>query len=369
MPLASRPIRVLHCIWRMGSGGAERQLAFLSSGLIADGFENHAAFVYPGENSDRLRATGTVLHRIDAAHKYDIRVLPRLFAIARRLKPDVIHTWLAQMDIAGGITAELLRVPWVLSERSAAENYPLTLLYAARALVGRRASVIVANSAGGALYWQRKVDNATIRVIDNGVAVGAIEKAVTARGDTLGIADDEIVILHVGRLSAEKNLESLIDAMWRLVGSRPAHLVLCGDGPLEAPLRTRTRERGLESRVHFAGFVDDVWSWLRRANVYVSVSRHEGHPNATLEAMAASVPIVLSDMPAHRAIADETSSIFVPLDGVEAIAEGLNAALRGDGSVRERVAAARRRVERYSLKRMVSEYEAVYRELTARRCG
>ena len=115
-------MRILNCIWRMGLGGAERQLVQLSSGLIARGVDVHVATAYPGHCDDDLAATGAVPHRFRPLGKYDVTLVPRTIRLIRRVRPDVVLTWLAQMDIVAGAAARAAGVPWIICERSAAAN-------------------------------------------------------------------------------------------------------------------------------------------------------------------------------------------------------------------------------------------------------
>src|SRR5262249_28336254 len=154
-------------------------------------------------------------------------VLPRVARLVRRVHPEVIHTWLTQMDIAGGMAAKLMRVPWVMSERSAAGLYPRNVMNRAREVIGRRADMIVANSPPGADYWRTLgVPPVRIEVIPNFVPREEIVAAPMLDDDRV-VAGDELVV-HVGRLSHDKNLLTLLTAMEEVCHKRPrAKLALC----------------------------------------------------------------------------------------------------------------------------------------------
>src|SRR5688500_14774257 len=120
----TRRPRLLHCIWRLGLGGAERQLILLSTGLAAKGADVHVLTAYPGYCDEQLAATSAIPHRLDLATNYDVTMFPRLVALVKRLRPDVITTWLTQMDIVAGLAAQVARTPFVICERSGPEAYP-----------------------------------------------------------------------------------------------------------------------------------------------------------------------------------------------------------------------------------------------------
>jgi glycosyltransferase involved in cell wall biosynthesis len=354
-------MRILHLVWALAGGGAERQLAEIAPELAQRGHDVHVAFTVPGVYAARLAASACTLHQIAKSWKYDPLVLPRLVGLVRRVRPDVMHTWLTQMDIAGGLVSRLLRIPWVMSERSSASLYPPILLNRARVAVGRHADLVAANSAGGGDYWKdHGVAAARIVVIPNFVPVREIESAPPL--DDPRIAEGDELVLYVGRLAPEKNLPRLIEAMAIVCRGRPrARLALCGDGILREALAAQVRAAALEERVVFTGFVPNVPSWLKRANALAAVSFTEGHPNAVLEAIAAGAPLVLSDIPAYRAVAGEDAASFVPVGDAEAMAEAIAATLADRDAALRRAARARDVIAPLSLDATITRFEDAYR--------
>jgi glycosyltransferase involved in cell wall biosynthesis len=284
--------------------------------------------------------------------------------LARRVRPDVIHTWLTYMDILGGLSAKLLRIPWVMSERSGAEMYRPAVLNRLRAALGRHAHLIAANSTGGAGYWtDLGVPPVRVVVIPNFVPLGEFDSAPILQDPR--ISEDEELVLHVGRLSSEKNPQLVIAAFREVCRERPrAKLAFCGEGPLLDRLKAQVHEAGLDERVIFAGFVPRVASWIKRAGVVVAVSTFEGHPNAALEAMAARVPLVVSNIPSYRAILDDCSASFVSPNEPRAIAAAIVDALQDrNRQASDRAARARLTVEHLSLDSMVQQYEGLYQRV------
>jgi len=348
----------------MGMGGAERQLVQLTAGLRRRGIDVQVATVFPAENDAPLALAGVMPHRLRAFGKYDPLLVPRMIGLMRRLRPDVVSTWLTQMDILGGASAKLTRLPWVLCERSAAAAYPTSALNSARAHLGARADAIVANSEGGREYWHHRVDDGRIRVIPNVVPLSEIDR-VAADVDAVG--DDEEVILYVGRFSAEKNLDRLIDALGMVMPRRSAKAVFCGDGPLRAAIEQKASALGITHRTLFLGTVSNVWAWMKRAAVVVGVSVFEGNPNALLEAIACGTPLVVSDIPAHRALVNEESAWLVDAASPESIAQGLLAALGDRAEAQARAERARAVVASRSADDVAAQYAEVYESVVRRR--
>ena len=349
-------MRVLQCIWRLSIGGTEGQLTRLASGLSRRGIDVHVVTALPG---DLDSAVACPMHRIAPLFKYDPSAFLQLATLSRRLRPDVIHTFLTQMDIVGGAAATILRIPWVLSERSNVNAYPPALRHRMRAMIGKQADAIVANSPAGADYWRRVAPGvARIRVIPNAIPHTEIDAAAPLADPPPGE-----LILYAGRLSPEKNLKPLLAALAPILRERNATAAFCGDGMLRKELEQKTRDLGIEGRTRFAGNVPNVWSWMKSASAIVAVSTFEGNPNAVLEAAAAGVPLILSDIPAHRAVFGDDAARFVDGSMPESITIGILDVLENRQEALARARRAREAIGSRTEDEILSQYEQVYREV------
>ena len=117
------------------------------------------------------------------------------------------------------------------------------------------------------------------------------------RGADLQSGREPGLIVCVGRLSAEKDQVTLVEAFARLPDRSGARLVLVGEGPLRGAIEETVRRLGLGGRVALAGFDPDPLSWLLRAELAVCSSRFEGFGNAIVEALACGTPVVSTDCP------------------------------------------------------------------------
>jgi glycosyltransferase involved in cell wall biosynthesis len=353
-------VRIAHLILSLTGGGAERQLSYLAASLAAAGHDTHVGFVFPGVNAERLAKTGCSLHELRAARAWHPLLAAEAAALLRRVKPDVVQTWLTHMDVVSGAAAFLLGIPWVMSERSSRDYYPPTLLNRARRAAGHRATMIVPNSGGGAEHWiSSGADPSRIEVVPNFVPVREIEAAPAVDDERL--ADGDELILHLGRLSPEKNVGVLAHVLQIVVAKRPrARLVFCGEGPLRDGLASQFAARGLLGRVVFAGFVADVASWLKRASVALTVSPCEGRPNALLEAIAAGVPLIVSDIPAHRAVLPADAACFTAGGDPKAIAAAVVHALSDPEAAGRRALRARAALADHSLEEIRDAYLRIY---------
>jgi glycosyltransferase involved in cell wall biosynthesis len=181
----------------------------------------------------------------------------------------------------------------------------------------------------------------------------------------LGLPREGLVVGSVGRLHPQKAHDTLIEA-YSIVRRRvPAvSLVIVGDGAERGALERRARALGVEGGVHFLGIRQDIPQILACLDVFVLASLYEGHPNAVLEALSMELPVVVTDIPPCRdvIVPGETGALVPPGAPVE-MAAAIEALL-GDEARRRRLGGNGRRavIERFSLRKMVEEYQQLYAE-------
>jgi glycosyltransferase involved in cell wall biosynthesis len=349
----------------MAGGGAQRQLAYLSGELVRSGWDVHVALIQEGTNFGRLDATGATVHRVHAFGNHDPLILGRLIRTVRAVRPDVVQGWLLQMDVLCGLAAILTRTPLVFTERSATQAYPPSLKTWLRIQVGRRAAAIVSNSSTGDRYWQARAGNRVKRfVIPNGLPLDEIRATPPTSEPDMGLPADDPVVLYAGRLSAEKNVETIVRALRLVADVRPVLGIVCGDGPFAERLSGLISELDLGDQVRAVGYVSNLWSLMKRANVLVSVSFFEGNPNVVLEAMACGLPLIVSDIPAHRELLDERMTIFVDPGRPRQVADAIQSVLNDPAGAATRAQAALASAQSYALPLVAHRYAEVYRSVS-----
>jgi glycosyltransferase involved in cell wall biosynthesis len=357
-----RKLTLLHCIQNLSGGGAERQLTLIARAQARRGHAVHVALVPEGPNLERLIDSGVQVHPLPRRNNHHPAILADLNRVFHRVRPDVVHSWLIQMDVLAGLVACWDRTPMVLMEQNSAgayqEGLKSTLL---RPLVGRFAEAIVANSKKGLEYWRGRVGGHTrLPVVRNGLAIEEIDAAPVADLTGLGIPRETPLVLFVGRLVDQKNLGLLVDAMALVAARMPATLFLCGEGPNRAALTEQIRSAGLQDRVVMPGYRSDAWALMKRAEVFVNPSLFEGQPNTVVEAMACGCPLVVSDIPEHREFLDESGALFFPLGSPGALAEALIQAITDPDATARRRLRALEDGRSLAIDRVVSRYEDVY---------
>lgn len=366
MRIPSSHRRVLHLIPNMGGGGAERQLTYIARGQVALGWDVHVAIVREGPNYPHLVSSGATIHRLRAGSNYDPRLLGQVLSLIRSLRPAIVHTRILQMDIIGGLASTLCRTPWVLSERASAPAYDSGFKNRLRIFLTRYAAAIDANSARGADYWSVVQPEVSVRIIPGGLPLEEIEAAPVHELRPPQRSPEVPAILFAGRFDAQKNVLNLLRALHLVMRQRDAVAVLCGRGPQEEEARCLVSELGIEDRVRFAGFVPDLWSLMKSADVFVSPAVFEGRPNSVLEAAACHCPLVVSDIAEHREFLDDSAALFVSWNDVDAIAAALIETLNNRAVAWRKAETAFQCVSRFTIPEMLRQLEALYSDVLAK---
>lgn len=176
----------------------------------------------------------------------------------------------------------------------------------------------------------------------------------------LGLTQDTPVLITVGEHIPRKNHQTVLRTLALL---DDVHVLFCGTGEKEDELKALAKELGVENRAHFLGFRRDVPALLAASDVFLFPSLQEGLPVSQMEAMAAGLPCVVSDVRGNADLVQPGEGGFLrkPFDH-EGFAEDI-ALLLGDPALREQMAQRNRRVIRdYSLEAVLEQMAALYRE-------
>jgi glycosyltransferase involved in cell wall biosynthesis len=251
--------------------------------------------------AEELRTRGAEVVCVPRPGGTPVRQLLLLLALLRlllRRRPDVVQTHLTYANVLGALAGRCLRVPVVgtlhNTDVDTAHHRPVLLRLEAWAL-RVLASQVVAVGPAVAAGQQARLRGVTPVVVPNAVTApgpsdhddrSAVRSQLLERSD-------QVLILSVGRLTAQKAYHDLLQAFERVTGDHPeAVLAVAGDGELRKELEEQARSSGLGERVRFLGARDDIARLLSAADMFVSSSRWEGMPLAVLEAMAAGLPVV-----------------------------------------------------------------------------
>jgi glycosyltransferase involved in cell wall biosynthesis len=374
IPMAAnlRP-KVLLLIPHLGDGGAERVTALLARGLSAKKYEVHLGLITQEQAGEEL-PSWVQIHALGAR-----RVRGGVFKVlhlVRRIKPDLILSGMFHLNFLVLLlrpffppnTRVLLRQNGTVSSALAFGGLPgyTRLLYR---VLYRRADRVICQTQSMAddIVRELGIGQNRLAVLPNPVDVEEIRTSINMK------PAPQIVfrpgrgphLLALGRLSPEKGFDLLLRAFASIHPEFPdATLLIAGTGPEEVGLKALCSALGLDSAVCFAEPIDRPWTLFSTATLFVLPSRHEGMPNALLEAAAGGLPIVA--LPASGGIVDllrnQPGVWLAPEISAEALAASLLAALRAL-SPGERF--AHPFVEAFRIDRAISAYEGLIDQMLA----
>jgi glycosyltransferase involved in cell wall biosynthesis len=367
---------VVRIITRLNIGGPARQALLLTEALRPE-FSTVLAAGMPAPEEGELTDERVSVHRLPLVRRLELRTDPRAFLAARRLlvseRPRILHTHMAKAGAIGrGAALTMRKRPRLVHTfhghvldgyfRPAVER----AFIATERFLAKRTDVLVAVSeevrekllslgVGRPEQW---------RVIRLGLDLDPFLRATGRTGvlrASLGIGHDVPLLGVVGRLVPIKDQSSLFVSMERLPD---AHLVVIGDGESRAALEGKARSGAAAERIHFTGWRHDLADSLRDLDVVALSSINEGTPVALIEALAAGVPVVATDVGGVAAVVDDPRlGVLVPPSDPVAMADGLRRVLSERSSIdremRDRIGL------RFGRERLLEEMRALYRELVA----
>ncbi|GAB4548290.1 MAG: hypothetical protein Kow0063_43240 [Anaerolineae bacterium] len=291
---------------------------------------------------------------------------------AREFRPDVVHIFFGVPDgPIGWLLKRVYGLPYIISLRGADVPSDEVKRFARQYKVlrpfirwlWRDADALVAVSNGLRSYARETAPDLPIQVIPNAIDLSAFTPPPQRA------MDGPVRLLYVGRFNVFKNVETLVEAVGRLVALDVGEfeLYLVGEGEQRPVLERMVSELGLTRQVHFVGWVarEHIVDHYRRADIFVTATTWEGMPNTVLEAMACGLPIVGTQASGLRDLVhDGVNGYLVPLKDPDALAEAL-ARLIDNGYERRRMGReSRRLVEReFAWEYIAEQYVRVYEQV------
>jgi glycosyltransferase involved in cell wall biosynthesis len=272
--------------------------------------------------------------------KRKFRRLWKLRRLIQDYQPDVVVSFLPNVNVAAIAATVFTGIPCVIGERSDPIEQPIGRFWTtACKMLYRYADAITVQTDSvaqrietiyGGLKRVTVMPNPLPEELTNSKPRDPDVEARTGRH----------VFLSVGRLAAEKRPDRIIEAFVQVAGSHPGwDLHLIGEGPLRPRLEKQIDRCGLEpGRVRLLGRTNDPWTAMYQADAFVMASAYEGFPNALLEAVAIGLPSVSTDCRSGpREISDNGNLVrLVPTEDKTALASALDEVM-GDRGLRRRL--------------------------------
>lgn len=301
---------------------------------------------------------------------YSVRQTLRLASMLRAARYDVVHTHIFPADVIGRVAGRLAGVPVMVKSLHNMGQWKTNRHILIDRFLGRWTGAVICCSA-----YQLEVASAQERLrpgvgvlINNGVALHRFDVPRSpALARDLGLDPERPIVGTVGRMVEAKGHKYLVEAIPQVLARRPdVQFLFVGDGPLRSTLWEQLPVSARRS-VCFAGARHDIPELMALMHVFVFPSISEGFPIAPLEAMAARVPVVASDIrPLRDIVVPGETGVLVPAHASGPLSEALVTMLEDRAQRAAYGARGRRRVEaHFTDEQMVRATEALYVRLLA----
>ena len=365
-----QPYAVALFMYDLSGGGVERMRLRLARGLAAEG---HSVTLIVQHMAGPLRDHIPAGIEVIALQRDSVAGSALALAgVLRRLRPDVLISSLDHCNIAaicagilaGGVTRVVVCQHNALSaERALGWKYRVVpWLY--RVLAPFAAGFIaVSQGVADDLAALSGIAPARVTTVYNPVHGGMAEARFFARAPHAWLDGRDPVFVFAGRLEAQKDPATLLEAFARCLRTGPARLIVLGEGSLLAALQARAEKLGIADRVAFVGFQVDPLPWLAFARALVLPSRYEGFGNVIVEALGCGTPVIAADCPYGPAeiLGGGRFGRLVPVGDAGALADAMQSDLAGDFPAHR----LRARAASFSLAACVQAHEALLGRIMA----
>lgn len=385
-----RPIRVMFVIARLNVGGPAVHVVLLAEQLPHSGFDTAlvCGHIGPGEGDMAYLAEQRGVQPVYVAQLgrelsplRDLLTLVKLWCLMRSWRPDVVHTHTAKAGFVGRVAAWLARVPvrvhtfhgHVFHGYFGPRKTQVFLwLERLTARLSDRLITISPALKDELVTTYRIAPPHKVEVVPLGMELAPLAATPRHQGDfraRCALPADAPLIGIVGRIVAIKNHDLFLRMARRVRNARPdARFVIVGDGDLRPTVEATVRELDLHDAVTFAGWQQDLAAVYSALDVLVISSDNEGTPAALIEALAAGVPVVSTDVGGVRdMLRGGAYGRIVPPRDPDALAAAVLAALSEPATNQATIRAAV--VEQYGMTRLLHDLGTLYRDLLASKRG
>lgn len=294
--------------------------------------------------------------------------VPRIYSELKRIladfSPDIVHTWLTRANVIGRLAAKSSGISKVVSGLRVMETEKRYHLWA-EFLTHRWSKVVTVNCTALEKFAVQKIGipKEKIVLIFNGIEVPQRDFQPERKQNH---GKDEFVIGTMGRLHRQKGMDIFLNAAKMALAQVPGcRFLIAGEGPEKEALQSLARKLNIQSKLEFSGWARNPYEFISMLDIFVLASRWEGMPNVILEAMALSKPILATRVGGITdLIEDGQEGLLIEAESVTACAAGMLRLIQ-DPSLRQKLGqlAQKKAIEKFSLQRMVSSYQALYESL------
>ena len=364
-------MKVLYLLNFAGKAGTERYVETLVKYLSADGrVEPYFAYNEGGLLVERLEAMGVPCRQLTMDSRFDFKAAKALAELCKEWDIDLIHChYLRENYIAMLAKRYNKKIRVVYTNHFVIPNDAVTRL-SNRMLDKKQDQMIAVCNRGKEQLITNGWNGEHIQVIFNAVDLTAWagDSSESTLRTELGIPEDRFVMLCASRFADDKGHKYLIDSIKRLteLSAGPFTLVLAGDGPLLEPVKAQAKELGLtDEQVKFIGFRKDIKNLYKGSNLYVNSSQHEALSFLIIEAMAAGLPVIATDMGGNSDIVNDEAGcgLLVEYDNPDSMAGAMKVLMEEPDFLAQCREGARKTIEeKFEVNKMAAATFKVYEQ-------
>lgn len=359
--------RILHFIGSLETGGTENMLLTYLKNTKNEGLEHIVCTVYDrGALRDRFKEAGIRVVSLNLPNKIMLPLAIFKFSdMIELLHPDVVHSYLLQENLIARIVCKFKNKKLICGKRDTDRHKLFLKVWLDRLTIGMAGMNISNSTAGVNELRSYGVPGKKVLYVPNGKKVYQLEKIMKKMDAKrkLGFAPEEILLGCVARLYKFKGHEYLIRAMPKVIEENPkAKLLIIGDGEMKVNLVKIRDKLGLSNSILFLGERKDVPEILSAIDIFVFPSLREGMPGALMEAMAAGLPVIATDIDGNKElIQNGENGILVPVKDSEHLTSAINNLISNPNSMHDFAKNARDTIKNeFGIELMVKKLDKIY---------
>ncbi|MEX0290784.1 MAG: glycosyltransferase [Flavobacteriaceae bacterium] len=365
MKSGEKPLKILHVVNSLYSGGAEKllvdavlkytQKGLGSDVLVLNARKSHLYDTLANEPGIRMIHSSETKSVYSFSHIFTLRKLLPLYDIVHvHLFPSLYWTAIANLFTPKSKT------PIILTEHSTNNKRRGNWFYKrVDRFLYKQFNKIVAISdiAEKSLREHLGAKFKNIITINNGINLEIIDRANAYPKETFGLKEDDFLLIQVSGFRYPKDQKTVIKALSKLPEN--VHLLLVGDGIELEACRDFAKEQSLDRRVQFLGLRSDVPELLKTADVAILSSIYEGLSLASVEGLASARPFIATDVPGLREVVKGAGLLF-PTGDYEKLADLVLRLYTDNNYYKQTVESCLGRARQYDIENMVNNYIGLY---------
>jgi glycosyltransferase involved in cell wall biosynthesis len=356
-------MKILHIINNLQPAGAEILLSDIAIAMKGKGVQSEVLtlFEYPEKSLYRkLSEAGVVVHSLNFSFRYDLRVLFAIRRIALEGNYDIIHANLFPAFYWTALSRPRCKKMILTEHNTFNHRTAVPILKPIESLMFKEYDgiVCISNDVLTGLSARFPSISDRMKVIYNGIDIQRFATASPIDRQTLRVPAEAKICAMVSRFYKPKDHKTVIDAAVLVPN---LHVLFAGEGELEHPMRTHARAMGVENRIHFLGYRNDIASLLKASDICVQSSYNEGFSLSVAEAMACGIPVIASNVHAlNEVVQNNISGLLFRCGDPKDLAEKINLVFKDFELCKRLKLGALARAQDFSLDETVDSLLKVY---------